>query len=94
MRTRLIGGAAAVEGTNIADNHVPAVFYLDMRVSYDFDIGGGTVEAFASATNLLDKAPPVTGSFPVSLISYPVQANTALYDVLGQRFTFGVKVKM
>jgi hypothetical protein len=36
----------------------------------------------------------VTGSYPVSLISYPVQANTALYDVLGQRFTFGVKVKM
>jgi len=65
-----------------------------MRVSYDFGIGGTTVTAFAAATNLLDKSPPVTGSFPVSLISYPVQANTGLYDVLGRRFTFGVKVRM
>ena len=94
LRARLIGGAAAEEGVNIANNHVPAVFYLDARVSYDFDVGGTTVTAFAAATNLLDKSPPVTGSFPVSLISYPVQANTSLYDVLGQRFTFGVKVRM
>jgi len=94
LRTRLIGGAPAVEGTNIANNHVPAVFYLDMRVSYDFHIGDATVQAFAAATNLLDKSPPATGSFPVSLISYAVQANTGLYDVLGQRFTFGVKVKL
>ena len=94
LRTRLIGGVAAVEGTNIADNHVPAVFYLDARLSYDFDIGNTTVTTFVAATNLLDKAPPVTGSFPVSLISYAVQANTSLYDVLGQRFTFGLKVKM
>jgi outer membrane receptor protein involved in Fe transport len=94
LRTRLFGAVAAQEGVNIADNHVPAVFYLDMRVSYDFGIGGTTVTAFAAATNLLDRSPPVTGSFPVSLISYPVQANTSLYDVLGQRFTFGVKVKL
>jgi outer membrane receptor protein involved in Fe transport len=93
-RTRLIGGAAAEEGVNIANNHVGAVFYLDMRVSYDFDISNTTVQVFAAATNLLDRSPPVNGSFPVSLISYPVQANTSLYDVLGQRFTFGVKVKM
>lgn len=94
LRTRTVGGADAVEGVNIANNHVPAVFYLDMRVSYDFDIGNTTVQAFASATNLLDKAPPITGSFPVSLTSYAVQANTGLYDVLGARFTFGLKVKM
>lgn len=94
LRTRLIGGATAVEGINIANNTVPAVFYLDMRVSYDLNIGNSTLQLFASATNLLDKAPPVTGSFPVSLISYAVEANTSLYDVLGQRFTFGVKLKM
>ncbi|MBO0748883.1 MAG: TonB-dependent receptor, partial [Porphyrobacter sp.] len=94
LRTLLIGGAPAVEGTNIADNHVPAVFYLDARVSYDFDLAGTTVQVFVAGTNLLDKAPPVTGSFPISLISYPVQANTSLYDVLGARFTFGLKVKM
>jgi outer membrane receptor protein involved in Fe transport len=97
LRTRYLGGKLLDDPTqtvSIANNHVPAVFYLDARVSYDFDIGGTTVQAFVSATNLLDKDPPVTGSFPVSLISYPVQANTQLYDVLGQRFTFGVKVSL
>jgi outer membrane receptor protein involved in Fe transport len=94
LRARLIGGAPALEGTNIAENNVPAVVYLDARLAYDFNIAGADVEVSISATNLLDKSPPVMGSFPVSLISYAVQANTALYDVLGQRFTAGVRVKL
>jgi outer membrane receptor protein involved in Fe transport len=94
LRARLIGGAPAREGTNIAENNVPAVVYLDARVAYDFDIAGADIEMFASATNLLDRSPPVTGSFPVSLISYAQQANTSLFDVLGQRFTAGVRVKL
>jgi outer membrane receptor protein involved in Fe transport len=97
LRTRILGGKAIDDPTqtlSIANNHVPSVFYLDARLSYDFEFGGTTAQFFVAATNLLDKDPPATGSFPVSLISYPVQANTQLYDVLGQRFTFGVKISM
>lgn len=93
-RARLIGGQRAREGVNIADNSVPGVVYLDGRLSYDFDIAGTEVQAFVSGTNLLDRDPPVTGAFPVSLISYAQQANTGLFDVLGRRFTVGVKLRM
>ncbi|KPL68657.1 hypothetical protein SZ64_11420 [Erythrobacter sp. SG61-1L] len=94
VRTYLIGGADAVEGANIADNSVPAIFYLDARLSYDFDVGGTEIQAFVSATNLLDKDPPTTGAFPVSLGGYAVQTNASMFDVLGRRFTVGVKLKM
>ena len=92
-RAHRIGGAAAVEGTNIADNSVPAVFYLDTRLSYQFDIGASTVEAFIAATNLLDKDPPVTGTYS-AFTAYAGQVNTGLFDVLGRRFTVGVKFRM
>ena len=94
MRARLIGGQPAIEGSNIADNSVPNVIYIDARLSYDFEIANTDMNVFVSATNLLDRDPPVTGSFPVSLISYAVQANTSLFDVLGRRFAVGVRLKM
>ena len=92
-RTHRIAGAPAVEGVNIADNSVPAVFYLDTRLSYDFQLGGSDVEVFIAATNLLDKDPPVTSTFS-AFLGYASQANTQLFDVLGRRFTAGVKFKM
>src|SRR5690606_29846609 len=48
-RTHRIAGADAVEGVNIADNSVPAVFYLDTRLSYDLEIGGSDLEVFLAA---------------------------------------------
>jgi iron complex outermembrane recepter protein len=92
-RTYRIGTATAVEGVNIADNSVPAVFYLDTRLSYDFEILNSDVEVFVAATNLLDKDPPVTGTFS-AFLGYSSQANTQLFDVLGRRFTLGVRFKM
>lgn len=92
-RTYRIGTVKAVESINIADNSVPAVFYLDTRLSYRLDIGGSEVEVFVAATNLLDKDPPVTGTFS-AFTGYAAQANTQLFDVLGRRFTAGVKFRM
>jgi outer membrane receptor protein involved in Fe transport len=92
-RAYRIGAADASEGNNIADNSVPAVFYLDTRLSYGFEFGGADVELFVAATNLLDKDPPVTGTFS-AFLGYSGQVNTQLFDVLGRRFTAGVKVKL
>ena len=72
----------------------PAVFYLDARYSFDFELAGTEAQVFVSATNLADHDPPVTGSFPVSLISYAQQANTSLFDVLGRRFTAGIRIRL
>ncbi|MEO6153256.1 MAG: TonB-dependent receptor [Croceibacterium sp.] len=92
-RTYLIGAAAAVEGTNIADNSVPAVFYADMRVSYDLEVNGNKVELWGSVTNLLDRDPPVTGTYS-TFSGASTQYNAGLFDVLGRRFTMGVKLKV
>jgi outer membrane receptor protein involved in Fe transport len=92
-RAHRIGAADAVVGVNIADNTVPAVFYLDTRLSYDFEIAGSEMQVFVAATNLLDKDPPVTGTFS-AFLGYAAQANTQLFDVLGRRFTAGIKFRM
>ena len=92
-RAHRIGGANAVEGLNIADNSVPAVFYLDTRLSYELEIGSSDVEVFVAATNLLDKDPPVTATYS-AFLGYSGQVNTQLFDVLGRRFTAGVKFKL
>jgi iron complex outermembrane receptor protein len=92
-RAHLIGGDEAVEGTNIADNSVPAVLYLDTRLGYDFEIANTEAEVFLAVTNLLDKDPPVTGTFS-GFTAYSGQVNTQLFDVLGRRFTLGVKFRM
>jgi outer membrane receptor protein involved in Fe transport len=92
-RTYRIGAANAVTGTNIADNHVPKVFYLDGRLSYDFEIGPSEVQVFIAGTNLLDRDPPVTGTFS-AFLGYSSQVNTQLFDILGRRFTIGFRARM
>lgn len=92
-RTYLIAGAEAVEGGNIADNSVPSVFYADMRLGYEFELGGSTAEIWGSVTNLFDRDPPVTGTYS-TFTSSSTQFNAGLFDVLGRRYTVGVKLRM
>ncbi|MEO6388069.1 MAG: hypothetical protein ABIT16_05350, partial [Croceibacterium sp.] len=92
-RTYLIGGAPAVEGVNIADNSVPSVFYADIRLGYEFELGDSSAELWGSVTNLLDRDPPVTGYYS-TFTGSSTQYNAGLFDVLGRRFTVGVKLRM
>jgi hypothetical protein len=75
------------------NNRVPSVTYFDLRFGYDFELAGTSVEISAMATNLFDVDPPLTPSY-VGLSEHAAQANSAVYDVLGRRYTLGVKVKM
>jgi outer membrane receptor protein involved in Fe transport len=88
-----IGGVDAEEGVNIADNSVPSVFYADVRLAYDFTLGDHSVELWGSVTNLFDKSPPVTGTFS-SFTGASTQYNGSLFDILGRRYTVGVKFKL
>lgn len=104
LQGRLIGGGAVdpnlldgqgvVGGTaGIADNHVPPIFYADLRLAYDFHIAGADAEVWGAVTNLLDTSPPITpyyAAFPGEVIV----TNTALYDVLGRRYSVGLKIKL
>lgn len=84
----VVGGTAGVE-----PNHVPATFYADLRLAYDFDISGADVELWGAVTNLFDQDPRITpyyAAFPGNVIV----TNTSLYDVLGRRFSMGLKLKL
>ena len=75
----------------LAVDHVPAVFYTDLRLSYDLPEQTHT-QIFGSITNLFDKDPPVTPYYS-TFSSYSSQFNPSLYDTLGRRFTMGAKIR-
>jgi iron complex outermembrane receptor protein len=77
----------------VEDNHVPAVTYFDLRLGYEFEMAGTDVEVFGNVTNLTDEDPPVTPSW-TALVESAQQTNPAVYDVLGRRYTVGLRVKM
>ncbi|MCP5145307.1 MAG: TonB-dependent receptor [Gammaproteobacteria bacterium] len=82
-----------VEGVNIESNHVASAFYMDLRLSYSYDLPrGGTVELYGTVTNLLDEDPPVTPYYGV-FGGFATQTNSALFDMLGRRYVAGVHVK-
>lgn len=75
-------------------NEVDSAFYLDLRLTYGFELGSGAeIETFAAVTNLTDQDPPVTPYYSV-FGARSVQTNSVLFDSLGRRFTIGVKLKM
>jgi len=78
---------------DIASNHVASVTYFDLRLSYDIQVGSSTVQLYGVVNNLTDKGPPLAPAY-VALSSSPIQTNQALYDVLGRRFTVGLKLQM
>ncbi len=88
-----IQDAARTEGVDIEDNTVSAVTYVDLRLGYEFDLGGAEVEVFGNVTNLGDAAPPITPSYS-AFLGYSTQTNPAVYDVLGRRYTVGIKLRM
>ena len=77
----------------IEDNTVSAVTYVDLRVGYEFDLGGAELEVFGNVTNLGDASPPLTPTYS-AFQGYSTQFNPAVYDVLGRRYTVGVKLRM
>lgn len=75
-------------------NQVNSAFYLDLRLSYGFEIGSGSeIEMFAAVTNLTDQDPPLTPYYS-AFGAHPFQANSVLFDQLGRRFTVGVKIAL
>jgi iron complex outermembrane receptor protein len=82
-----------LNGWDVANNHVGSVTYYDMRVSYDITVGASTVQLYGVINNMFDKAPPNVPSYN-GLGSAPIQTNQSMYDVLGRRFTVGLKLQL
>ncbi len=72
---------------------VPAikpVFYTDATASYRFDVRGEP-ELFVTATNLLDRKPPLVAAAGAPGLLYPTLFT--LYNVAGRTLTAGVRFK-
>jgi outer membrane receptor protein involved in Fe transport len=96
---RLIGSSdvqnpatQGAQGITREDNTIPSVFYLDARFNYDFDLAGGEAQAYLSITNLLDKDPPVVAQYSF-FTAAATQTFNALHDVLGRRYTVGIRLE-
>ena len=69
---------------------MPSIFYTDLSASYAIQ-PGGRFELFANVQNLFDKSPPDVSNAASPTATYPTARN--LYDVMGQYFTIGAKVR-
>lgn len=94
LQERFIDGgtydATFVEGLDIDDNSIPAVWYTDITIRYGFEVRGHDVEAFATINNLLNKNPPVA---PNVAGSTSRATNFGLYDALGRYYTTGLRFR-
>ncbi len=77
---------------NFEANHVDSAFYLDLRLTQKFDIGNaGSLEAFFAVTNLTDTDPPRTPYYS-AFAAHAIQTNSVLFDLLGRRYTTGLRL--
>jgi hypothetical protein len=79
---------------DVEDNTIGSVTYLNLQGGYSWDLSGGRLEVYANVQNLLDKDPPITpGVFDAALGQTGNQVNQGLFDLLGRRYTLGVRFR-
>ena len=98
-KVRVIGAAkldtAWVEGVDVDDNSVPAMAYLDLRLSHRFASAPGQPELSLGIDNVLNSDPPRVAAVP-STVPYVVVApgtRLDLYDAIGRSFRVGFRAK-
>jgi iron complex outermembrane recepter protein len=86
-----------VQGVDVDNNHVPAVAYLDMFGSYNFDVGPTKLTLSVAVNNVLDRAPPRIAATTNEGTDYGAGSwpgtRLDLYDALGRSFTVGLRAK-
>ena len=87
-----LNNANVTEGVQINDNTVKAAYYTDLNASWMLDQrSGGELEVFANITNVFDRTPPIRGNF--ADFTGSIQTVPALHDLLGRRYTAGVRLR-
>ncbi len=64
------------------------VWYTDLTLQNDFEMGGGNLQAFISVNNLWDEEPPIV---PSTLPSSTPVTIIGVYDHIGRTFTAGLR---
>jgi len=78
---------------DVADNTLGSVTYLNLSGNYGWQLGSGRLELQANVQNLLDKDPPLVPQQFDTALSQTVagQTNSGLFDMLGRRYTLGLR---
>jgi len=95
LQQRVIGSAVLVHtwtGKNVDDNNVPAIGYLDLRMSYDIN---KDFQMYATMDNTLNQAPPNVAGTPArgSGSYYSTAVRSDIYDVIGRAFRVGFRAR-
>jgi iron complex outermembrane receptor protein len=90
-QARYIGGYKRSDLFVYKQNHVGAVAYVDLNISYDIKSSYGTFQLFTTINNLFDRGYPITaiGSNP----GLAVSTFRSIYDVTGRYITTGVRLR-
>jgi outer membrane receptor protein involved in Fe transport len=75
-------------------NYVPAVFYTDATLHYDFGVKGNDWQAYFTVDNLFNRAPPPAPSPYFVFGTSGGGTNESLFDVIGRTYTLGVKLQL
>lgn len=89
---RFIGGGwydSTFTASDLANNHVPSVFFVDLTLKYRMELGGSEEEFFFTINNLLDRDPPVVPANNFNASQVPL----TIYDIEGRAFMTGVRFK-
>lgn len=83
---------AWVEGVDINNNHVSAVFYTDLTLGFKMPNFGKGAQVYFAVQNLFDRSPPVAPIYGATGF-LSTGTNGYLYDVIGRQFRAGVRFK-
>jgi iron complex outermembrane recepter protein len=92
VQERFIGHGiynATFTSADIDDNTVASALYTNLRVGYDMTMADTDFLFYANVTNLFDRAPPLA---PQWGFAGSTTTNESLFDVLGRRYSLGVRV--
>lgn len=96
LAARTIGSAKrdTPENTGLVflDNKIKSETYFDSTMTYTVDTGANKFEFFLTVNNLLDRKAPI-----IPVVTQPgviPQTMAGTYDILGRRFTAGIKFKL
>lgn len=89
---RFIGGGRydnLFTASDLANNRVGSVFYLDLTLKYRMELGGSEEELFFTVNNILDRDPPVVPANNFNANQVPL----TIYDIEGRAFMTGIRFK-
>jgi hypothetical protein len=82
---------STVTNTTINNNHIDGAFYVDLTLTYAFDLYGANTEAFFSVQNIANKDPALVAYGPAGTAYGNPSTNQGMYDILGRVFRIGVR---